>query len=133
MGTLVTVGVNTLAFYIIAKILPGFRIKSEKTALVIAVAYSFLMVVASLLATPFMVIAGLILAVIAFIPVIGPLMAGTGALISIFLLTFGLTAALLIAIDKGLEDFEMDSTPVALIASFLLAVLSVVVRWLLPV
>ena len=43
MGALVTVGVNTLAFYLISKLVPGFKIKDEKTALIMALAFSFLL------------------------------------------------------------------------------------------
>ena len=39
-----------------------------------------------------------------------------------------LTAIMLLVIDKMIEDFEMSSTSVAMVASLLLAVLNVVIR-----
>ncbi|MEW6709191.1 MAG: hypothetical protein AB1403_05145 [Candidatus Riflebacteria bacterium] len=129
MGTLVTVGVNTLAFLIISKILPGFNVRNDKTNFIIAIAYSFLMVIAGLLVLPVSVIIGIVLAAISFIPVIGPLLAGAGGLVTAFVLVFCITAILLIIIDKAMDDFEMTSPAVAFIASFLLAVLNVTIRW----
>ncbi len=133
MGALVTVGVNTLAFYLISKLVPGFKIKDEKTALIMALAFSFLMFVGTLLVAPFLIIVTILLSIISVIPIIGPLLAGSGILVTTFLVSFSLTAVMLIAIDKMLEDFEMSSKHVALVASFLLAVLNVVVRGFLGV
>jgi len=133
MGALVTVGVNTLAFYLISKLVPGFKIKDEKTALIMALAFSFLMFVGTLLVAPFLIIVTILLSIISVIPIIGPLLAGSGILVTTFLVSFALTAVMLIAIDKMLEDFEMSSKHVALVASFLLAVLNVVVRGFLGV
>lgn len=133
MGTLVTVGVNTLAFYLISKLVPGFKIKDEKTALIMALAFSFLMFVGTLLVAPFLIIVTILLSVISIVPIIGPLLAGSGILVTTFLVSFGLTAIMLIAIDKMLEDFEMSSKQVALVAAFLLAVLNVVIRGFLGV
>jgi len=133
MGALVTVGVNTLAFYLISKLVPGFKIKDEKTALIMALAFSFLMFVGTLLVAPFLIIVTILLSIISVIPIIGPLLAGSGILVTTFLVSFSLTAVMLIAIDKMLEDFEMSSKHVALVASFLLAVLNVVIRGFLGV
>lgn len=133
MGALVTVGVNTLAFYLISKLVPGFKIKDEKTALVMALAFSFLMFVGALLVAPLMIIVTILLSVISIVPIIGPILAGSGILVTTFLVSFGLTAVMLIAIDKMLEDFEMSSKNVALVASFLLAILNVVIRGFLGV
>ncbi|HNS08924.1 MAG TPA: phage holin family protein [Candidatus Ozemobacteraceae bacterium] len=133
MGALVTVGVNTLAFYLISKLVPGFKIKDEKTALIMALAFSFLMFVGTLLVAPFLIIVTILLSIISVVPIIGPLLAGSGILVTTFLVSFALTAVMLIAIDKMLEDFEMSSKHVALVASFLLAVLNVVIRGFLGV
>ena len=133
MGALVTVGVNTLAFYLISKLVPGFKIKDEKTALVMALAFSFLMFIGTLLVAPFLIIVTVLLSIISVVPIIGPLLAGSGILVTTFLVSFALTAVMLIAIDKMLEDFEMSSKHVALVASFLLAVLNVVIRGFLGV
>lgn len=128
MGILMMVLFNAVAFYFIAKVLPGFRIKDEKTALIISGSYSFLMILGGLLVLPLVAIVTIGLSIIAIIPLIGPLLAGSGLLVTTFLVVFGLSAIMLIVIDKMLEDFEMDSLPTALIASFLLAVGNVFLR-----
>lgn len=131
-GALVTVGVNTLAFYLISEVLPGFEMKNKKVALLIAIAYSILMFIGGLLVFPLAAIVSLGLALISFIPVIGPVIAGAGILVTTFLITFGLTFVMLIAIDKMMEDFKMRSGYVAAIASVLLAVFSVIIRIVIP-
>jgi uncharacterized membrane protein YvlD (DUF360 family) len=133
VGTLVTVGVNSLAFFIISKLLPGFRIKDEKTAVLIALAFSFLMFIGGMLALPLMAVFGVVFGLISIVPFVGPLIASSGMLITVFIISFTLAAIMLIVIDKMMEDFEMASVNVALIASFLLAVLNVVIRSLLGV
>ncbi len=133
MSALITVGVNTLAFYVISKLVPGFKVKDEKTALIMALAFSVLMIIGGLLVAPVMIVVTILLSIIAFIPIIGPLLAGSGLLVTTFIVSFGLTAILLIAIDKMLEDFEMASINVALISSLLLAVLNVVIRGVLGI
>lgn len=129
MGALITVGVNTLAFLVISKILPGFNVRNDKTNFFIAVAYSILMVVAGFLILPLTFITGAVLWLLALIPVIGPLLAGVGGLVTMFILAFGVTAILLMIIDRAMEDFQMRSPTVAFIAAFLMAVLNVAIRY----
>jgi hypothetical protein len=86
------------------------------------------MAFSGLIAVPVAALVGVVLTMLAFIPVIGPILAGAGLLVTIFLLTFIITAVVLIIIDKFMDDFEMTSPTVALIASFLLAVINVVIR-----
>jgi uncharacterized membrane protein YvlD (DUF360 family) len=131
-GALVTVGINTLAFYMISEILPGFEIKNKKVAVLVAIAYSFLMFVGALLVAPLAVIVSIGLVLVSFIPFIGPLIAGAGILVTTFLVTFVLTVLMLILIDRMMEDFSMRSSNVAYIAAFLLAVFNVIFRLLLP-
>ncbi len=133
MSALVTVGVNTLAFYLISKLVPGFKIKDEKTALIMALAFSVLMFVGTLLVAPVLIVVTILLSIISIIPIIGPLLAGSGILVTTFIVSFSLTAIMLIAIDKIMEDFEMSSVSVALVSSFLLAILNVVLRGFLGI
>ncbi|MDD3147299.1 MAG: phage holin family protein [Candidatus Riflebacteria bacterium] len=133
MSALVTVGVNTLAFYVISRLVPGFKIKNEKTALIMALAFSVLMFIGTLLVAPALIIITILLSIISIIPIIGPLLAGSGILVTTFVVSFSLTAIMLIAIDKLMEDFEMSSVSVALVSSFLLAVLNVIIRGFLGV
>ena len=95
---------------ILAKSLPGFRMKHFGTAMIVAAVYGVLHVFLFR-----------ILAIIAFIP---------------RLLTFGLfdlviNAFLLFLTDKLLEDFEIDNLFTTLIAAVLLTVLNNIWQWLL--
>lgn len=132
IGTIISVLVNALAFFGISKFLPGFTIKDEKTAVIISVAYSILGLVAGFLVSPLVAIMVVILAFFAFIPVIGPFIASAGILATVFLVFFLLSVVLLVAIDKFMDDFKMESISTAVIASLLLAVLNVGIRGLLP-
>jgi uncharacterized membrane protein YvlD (DUF360 family) len=132
IGTLLSVIVNAFAFYGISKALPGFRIKTEKAAVVAALAYCVLGTISGFLGFLAAGLVGVVLAVIAFIPLIGPLLAGAGALVSVFVFTFGMSVILLILIDKFMDDFEMDSPLTAIIAAVLLGFINVGARLLLP-
>lgn len=130
-GALITVGVNTLAFYMISEMVPGFDIKSKKTALLMALVYSALAAVVWFAAIPITFLLGAVFAIIAFIPFIGPLLAGAGVFVTTFMLLFGLSACLLMLIDKMMDDFKMRSPTVAVIASILLALVGVLSRFVL--
>lgn len=124
-GALITVGVYTIAFYLISEILPGFEIKNKKFAVLVSLAYSFLMYVGGLLIFPLAAVVGIGLALVAFIPLIGPIIASGGFIVTTFLVTFCLTLVMLKVIDHFMESFEMKSPTVAYIASALLAFFSV--------
>ena len=130
-GALITVGVNTLAFYMISEMVPGFDIKSKKTALLMALVYSALAAIVWFAAIPITFMLGAVFAIIAFIPFIGPLLAGAGVFVTTFMLLFGLSACLLMLIDKMMDDFKMRSPTVAVIASILLALIGVLSRVIL--
>lgn len=127
-GALITVCVNTLAFYMISETVPGFEVKSKKNTFLIALAYSFLAAFAWLIAMPLSITLGFIFAILAFIPFIGPILAGAGVFITTFVLLFGISAALLMLIDKFMDGFSMRSPTVAVIASVLLAIIGVLSR-----
>jgi uncharacterized membrane protein YvlD (DUF360 family) len=133
MGTLISLVINAFAFMGISKLLPGFRVKNERTAIIIALVYSLLGIVAALIASPLVVLVTVVLAFFAFIPVIGPLVAASGIFVTLFLVSFVISAILLVIIDKMMDDFEMDSMATGLIASVLLAIINVVVRAVLPI
>ena len=130
-GALITVGVNTLAFYMISEMVPGFDIKSKKTALVMALVYSALAAIVWFAAIPITLLLGAVFTIIAFIPFIGPMLAGAGVFVTTFMLLFGLSACLLMLIDKMMDDFKMRSPTVAVIASILLALVGVLSRFVL--
>ncbi len=129
---LITIIINTAAFVGISKFLPGFQIKDEKTAAVIAVAYSILGYLLSIVTLPLVAIVTIGLTMFAFIPVIGPLIAGAGIFVTVFLVSFILSVIMLMAIDKFLEDFKMESPLVAVKAALALGIINVVVRAVLP-
>ena len=94
---------------LIAKFLPGIRVRGFSTALIVAAVYGILHL---LLFN--------ILAIIAFIP---------------RLLTFGLfdlviNAFLLFLTDKLVDDFKIDNFGITLVAAVLLAVLNTIWHWL---
>ncbi len=132
ISAIVTLIINSVVFFLISKILPGFRIKNDGTALAISASYSVLMAVLGFFMIPIAAVIGLALTILAFIPLIGPILAASGLLVSTFITVFGVSAILLIIIDKLMQDFEMDSVVTAFIASFLLAVLNVGIRFILP-
>ncbi|MBU1105763.1 MAG: phage holin family protein [Candidatus Riflebacteria bacterium] len=130
-GALITVGVNTLAFYMISEMVPGFDIKSKKTALLMALVYSALAAIVWFAAIPITFLLGAVFAIIAFIPFIGPILAGAGVFVTTFILLFGISAALLVAVDKMMDDFKMKSPAVVMIASVMLALIGVLSRFVL--
>ena len=95
-----------------------------------AVAYSFLAGLAMLAALPISITLGFIFAMLAYIPLIGTVLAGAGKLITSFGLLFGISFALLLLIDKYMKDFAMRNRSVALIASFLIALAGVLSQFL---
>jgi len=127
-GALITVGVNTLAFYLISEMVPGFDVKSKKTAFLMAISYSFLAALAWLVALPLSLALAFVFAILAFIPLIGPLLSGAGLFITTFGLLFGVSFILLLLIDRVMDDFNMRSKTVAVIASVMLGVLGVLMR-----
>ncbi len=127
-GALITVGVNTLAFYLISEMVPGFDVKSKKTAFLMAIAYSILAGLAWLVALPISLMLAFVFAILAFIPLIGPFLSGAGLFITTFVLLFGISFGLLLLIDRIMDDFNMRSKTVAVIASVMLGLLGVLMR-----
>jgi putative membrane protein len=101
---------SAVSLTVIAQFLPGERMNNLGTALVVAAVYGILHVLLFRL-----------LAILVFLP---------------RLLTFGLfdlviNAFILFLTDKLLEDFQLDSLGVTLLAAVLLTVLNNLWRWLL--
>ena len=123
-GPLVTIGVNSLVFFIISEVLPGFEVKSKKSTLMLAVAYSFLITLGALMVLPLTLVTGFIFSIIALIPLIGPPIASAAALSLSFVISFSLTLILLLIIDSAMSSFKMRSKTVAFIAAFMLAIIN---------
>lgn len=104
---------SALSFFIVSRVLPGFRIKSFGTALVCAIVMAVLGYVMMIVLMP-MVFVMIIPA--ALFGVIGVIAATLVAMV------FVQTGALILT-DKLIEDFEIDSWTTALVASFLMAII----------
>ena len=132
ISAVITIIVNAVSLYAISKLLPDFRVKDESTALQISVGYSVLAYLGTFFIVPLTAIVGIGLAIIAFIPFIGPLLAGAAGLVTAFLVIFCTSAILLIILDKFMDDFEMKSMVTPFVAALLLSVLNVLIRFVVP-
>lgn len=133
VGFIVGLIINTIAFLVISKILPGFRIESPRTAGIVSVVYGIIMTIALYTLVPiFVVVAGILMIPLVFIPFLGPLIAGGTMFMAVLTLVFVISVVTLIATDKLLEDFEMKSMGTAAGAAALLAILNVGTRMVLP-
>lgn len=103
---------SAVSLTIVAKLLPGVRIRGFGTALVVAGVYGILYVLLYR-----------ILAIIAFIPMI----------MTFGLFAFVINAFLLFLTDKLVDDFRIDGFLTTLVAAVLLAILNSIWRWLLPI
>jgi putative membrane protein len=113
LGLLIKFLVMSVAVFIIAKVLPGMRLKGFKTAFVVALVYSLLNIV--------------FFKLLIFI---------TFPLVALKYLTLGIfgiviNAVLLVITDKILEDFEMSSFGTALIAALSISVINLVLSFVL--
>lgn len=113
LGLLIKFLVMSFAIFIIAKVLPGMRLKGIKTAFVVALVYSLLNVV--------------FFKLLIFI---------TFPLVALKYLTLGIfgiviNAVLLVITDKILEDFEMNGFGTALIAALSISVINLLISFVL--
>lgn len=100
------------AFLGLSKVLPGFRVRSFATALIVAAVYSLLHLFLFK-----------ILLILAFIPV----------LLTLGLFIFVINAAILWLTDKLVEGFEIDGILTTLLAAVILTIANAVIRLALPV
>jgi len=101
---------SALSLMVVAKLLPGFRVKNFGGALAVAGVYGVLQV----LLYP-------VLLVLAFIPVV----------LSLGLFIFVINAFLLFLTSALLDNFTIDNIPTALVGAVSLTILNGVWRWLL--
>jgi putative membrane protein len=106
----VNILILSVAVFIVSKILPGIRIKSFITAIIVAVVYSIINF-----------FLGWLLVVLAF-PFI---------IITFGLFKFVINAFLLWITDKLLEDFEIKGVFTTLLAAFLITLVDSVIKWVL--
>lgn len=98
----------SISIFIIAKVLPGVKLKKPWTAVVVALVYSIvnflLSSILSFFALPFIVL-------------------------TLGLFVFVINAFLLWLTDKLLEDFEIDSLKTTLIAAVAITLINTVLNW----
>jgi putative membrane protein len=99
------------AFLGVSKILPGFRIQSYSTALVVSAVYSVLYMVLH-----FIFFKVLWILTIPFV------------ILTLGIIFFVVNAVILWLTDRIVEDFDIDSTATLLIAAVLLTILNWVIR-----
>ena len=100
----------SVSIFLIAKLLPGIRVKSFRTAIGVAVVYSII---------NFLV--GWILKLLA-LPLI---------LITFGLFIFVINATLLWITDKIIDDFEIDGFGLTILAAFLITIVNSILVWIL--
>ena len=123
MSLIIQLLVSGLVFVFISKILPGFQVKSYKTALLVAFIYGILMVLSSLLIAPLSFIGDLFVKLVSWIPLVGSI-AGIGNIVFRFLLNFIVGFIMLLLTDKFIEDFKMRSFQVGIVASLLISIVN---------
>jgi uncharacterized membrane protein YvlD (DUF360 family) len=124
MALVIKILLTALGFLVVSKILSGFHVRSFKTAVVMAVVYSILLKAAEMAALPLAIaLAGFFIGILAFVPVIGPVLAASAILpatLAFMFLGVLVSAVVLKVTDALLEDFEMEGIGTAFWAVLLL-------------
>lgn len=115
--------VNTLAFILIAELLPGFRVRSHGSALGVALLYAITHVLVWWLTAA--VVISVLVALFAAIPPLG-FLAGFASILALPLLAFFVSVFALVLADKMMDGFHMDSMATAVVAALLLAAINLV-------
>jgi putative membrane protein len=102
---------SAAAFLGVSKLLPGFRIGSFSTALVVSAVYSILHIVLHFILFE-------VLWILTIIPVI----------LTLGIIFFVVNAAVLWFTDKIVEDFGIDSTATLIVAAVLLTIVNWIIR-----
>lgn len=105
---------SAAAFLGVSKILPGFRIRSFGTALVVSAVYSVLYIVLHFILFD-------VLWILTIIPVI----------LTLGIIFFVVNAVILWLTDKIVEDFNIDSAATLVIAAVLLTIVNWIIRFVL--
>jgi putative membrane protein len=105
---------SAAAFLAVSKILPGFRIGSFGTALVVSAVYSILHIVLHFILFE-------VLWILTIIPVI----------LTLGIIFFVVNAVILWFADRIVEDFDIDSTATLIIAAVLLTIVNWIIRFVL--
>lgn len=109
MSTILNILLLSLAVYVVARVLPGIRLKNFGTAIIVAIVYS--------------VINFLLFKILVFLTL-------PATILTFGLFIFVINAFLLWLTDKFLDDFKIDGFFTTLIAAFLITVINNVLRWI---
>ena len=114
---LLTVLLSALSFWIVGRVVPGWKVKNFGTAILVALVYGLLRVLAFW---------PTLLAKLALLPlfILFPhwLIGG--------LISFALTVLLVVITDKLIEGFEIQDLPTAIVGAFVLNVMAALLRLL---
>ena len=109
MKTILNILLLSLAIFAVAKILPGVRLKSFGTAIIVAIVYSiinfFLFGLITILTLP-------------------------ASILPFGLFIFVINAFLLWLTDKLIDDFKIDNFLTTLIAAFLITIINNILKWI---
>jgi putative membrane protein len=105
---------SAAAFLAVSKLMPGFRIGSFGTALVVSAVYSILHIVLHFILFE-------VLWILTIIPVI----------LTLGIIFFVVNAVILWLTNKLIEDFDIDSTATLLMAAVLLTIVNWIIRFVL--
>jgi putative membrane protein len=105
---------SAAAFLGVSRILPGFRIRSFGTALMVSAVYSILYIVLHFILFD-------VLWILTIIPVI----------LTLGIIFFVVNAVILWLTDRIVEDFNIDSTATLVIAAVLLTLVNWIIRFIL--
>jgi uncharacterized membrane protein YvlD (DUF360 family) len=110
--------VNTIAFIIIAELLPGFRIRSHGSAILVAIAYACTYVLSW-----WLMAAGLVAMLAALFVAFPPaaFLAGFASLMALPILSFFVSILALTMADRLMDSFQMNSWGTTFLAALLLA------------
>ncbi len=94
----------SIAVFVVAHVLPGIRLKSFSTAILVAVVYSIVNTILSFFAFPFILIT-----------------------LGLFLLV--INVLVLWITDKLIEDFEIENFATTIVAALLITLCNLLLRW----
>lgn len=99
----------SVSIFLVAKLLPGIRLKGFVTAIIVALVYSLINYLVGWL---------LVLLTLPFV------------IITFGLFKFVINAFLLLVTDKIIDDFEIDGIRTTLLAAFLISIIDSILKWI---
>src|SRR5581483_4508066 len=113
LSLIMSVLLSALSFWIVSRLVPGWKLKDFPTAIVVAIVYGFLNMLAWWPA---------LIAKIALLPLFIVLPKVIAKLVIGGALSLALTVALVMITDKAVDGFEIEDVPTAIVGAFVLNV-----------